>query len=146
MRFNMKTNLQSRLLLVLLLLSTGLTACIGVNANGNTSGKVQTISLSPISSTSSVTSSVAHPVSDSVLDGIVKEALVSINQYGWGDYGRNGPGIYINWYRNDPTAHQNPGHDGQNDIRDYENMVWYEARHPGDTSLLAAIARLLPDI
>lgn len=85
-----------------------------------------------------------HPVTDASLDVMVKQTLDDINQYGWGSTGKYGTGIWINWYRNNPTTHQNATHDGQNDLRAYENMVWYEARHPGDTSLKAGIDRLLP--
>ncbi len=86
------------------------------------------------------------PVANPGLDMLVKQALDSINQYGYGDPTKYSAykGIWINWYRNSPTAHQNSGHDGQNDIRDYENMLWYQARHPGDTSLQQYINRLQP--
>jgi len=75
---------------------------------------------------------------------MVKQTLDDINQYGWGSTSRFGTGIWINWYRDNPTAHQNSTHDGQNDLRAYENMLWYEARHPGDTTYKADIDRLFP--
>ncbi len=84
------------------------------------------------------------PIVDPQLDMMVKQTLDDINQYGYGSVGKYGTGIYINWYRDNPTSQQNKGHDGQNDIRAYENMVWYQARHPSDTTMKASIARLQP--
>ncbi len=83
------------------------------------------------------------PIASTELDKMVRQTLDSITQYGWDTANQ---GVHINWYRNNPYAQQNPYHDGQNDLRDYEVMVWYEARHPGDTSQQAAIARLLPTV
>jgi hypothetical protein len=91
----------------------------------------------------SVTVTSSPSSTSSLLDTMVRQTLDDIDRYGWN---HAVGGIYINWYLNDPTRHQNPGHDGQNDLRDYETMVWYEALHPGDTSQQAAIARLLPTI
>lgn len=90
------------------------------------------------------TSLAGTPISDPQLDTMAQQTLNDINQYGFGSTNKYGTGIRINWYRDNPTDQQNKGHDGQNDIRTYENMVWYEARHPGDTSMKANIARLQP--
>src|SRR5437016_1493098 len=90
-----------------------------------------------------VSTTVSTPLASTELDTMVKQTLDDITQYGWDSTTQ---GVHINWYRNNPSVQQNPHHDGQNDLRDYEVMVWYEARHPGDTSQQAAIARLLPTI
>ena len=120
-----------RLILCFLLL-----ACISASGcslfTGNSAPVVETTHVS------------THPSTDVSLDLMVKETLDDINQYGWGSPSRFGTGIWINWYRDNPTAHQNSTHDGQNDLRAYENMLWYEARHPGDTTYKADIDRIYP--
>ncbi len=132
----MKIHFKHHLFLFLLLL-----LCISTSGCSFLSSTISsTEAMKPQSS--SVSSS--YSVADASLDAMVKQTLDDINRYGWGSTGKYGTGIWINWYRNNPTAHQNSTHDGQNDLRAYENMVWYEARHPRDTSFKADIDRLLP--
>lgn len=117
----------------------------GCSLFGNSTSSAPKLKPKPVVNvTPGGTSLAGTPVSDPQLDTMVQQALGDINQYGYGSTNKYGTGIRINWYRDDPTNQQNKGHDGQNDIRTYENMVWYEARHPGDTSMKANIARLQP--
>ena len=143
MRFTMKIYSKNLLLASLMLL-----LCIivsGCSLFGNSTPPAPVLKPKPVvNGTPGGTSLSGTPVNDPQLDTMVKQSLDDINQYGYGSTNKYGTGIRINWYRNDPTSQQNVGHDGQNDIRTYENMVWYEARHPGDTSMKANIARLQP--
>jgi len=128
----MKIRFKNLLLSLLLLLCVSASGCSYFDSSASAS------------STTERQRSSSHPVADASLDTMVKQTLDDINQYGWGSTGKYGTGIWINWYRDNPTGHQNATHDGQNDLRAYENMVWYEARHPGDTSMKAGIDRILP--
>lgn len=94
------------------------------------------------------------PATDTELDAIVKSTLDGMNSYGWDPVNK---GIFINWRRDNPDMVQcnstvcddrsHPTrHDSQNDIRTLQHLYWYKWRHPGDTSMDAAIARILPTV
>ena len=147
MEFTLKIQYKHFLFSFLLLISCiSITGCSLFGGDTKTTTKKPTPTSTPIivNITPGTTLGSGTPIVDPELDTMVKQTLDGINQYGYGSVNKYGTGIYINWYRDNPTAQQNKGHDGQNDILTYENMVWYQARHPGDTSMQANIARLQP--
>ncbi|GCE14437.1 hypothetical protein [Tengunoibacter tsumagoiensis] len=87
-------------------------------------------------------------------DSIVKQILIDENTNGWDTTYH---GILINWRRDDPSKvncsddmcdvrGHSTRHDVLNDLRDLENLYWYRARHPSDSSLNGYIARILPTV
>ncbi|HEV2340148.1 MAG TPA: hypothetical protein VGT05_05360, partial [Patescibacteria group bacterium] len=79
----------------------------------------------------------------STLDSMVLQTMNDIDKNGWNAAVK---GTFINWYITNPATQQNTGHDSQNDLRDYEAMVWYKALHPTDTSQDQYIQRILPTV
>ncbi|HEX3606751.1 MAG TPA: hypothetical protein VH134_12570, partial [Candidatus Dormibacteraeota bacterium] len=86
------------------------------------------------------------PAQGFTADSVVRMTLDEITAHGWNP---STGGLYINWSVDDPSQVNQPNaavgrHDGLTDLRDLVNMMWYERRHPGDSSQNAGIARLAP--
>ncbi|GCF10982.1 hypothetical protein [Dictyobacter arantiisoli] len=88
------------------------------------------------------------------LDVLSAEVLQDMNAHSWDGQHQT---TLINWRKSDPAqVNCGPEHcdqrghstrqDSANDLRLLENMYWYRARHPGDTSLDTFIARILPTV
>ena len=88
------------------------------------------------------------------LSMIVTQVLNDMNAHSWDPQHQT---TLINWRKSDvaqvncsPQVCDERGHstrsDSANDLRLLENMYWYKASHPGDTSLDKYIARILPTV
>jgi hypothetical protein len=71
--------------------------------------------------------------------------LIDQNTNGWDPSANGGKGgVHVNWVIPAPHKPQNAGHDIGEDLRLYENMLYWKPRHLADTSLDAYIARMKP--
>ncbi|GCE30652.1 hypothetical protein KDA_61360 [Dictyobacter alpinus] len=86
------------------------------------------------------------------LNALVLQVLNDMNAHSWDEQNHT---VLINWRKSDvnqincgPNHCDQRGHstrkDSLNDLRLLENLYWYKARHPDDTTMDAYIKRLLP--